>query len=52
MSELTARAVRITGDASIDALTFDEIPVAAPRPGEVLVLRHEIDISYVLSPLL
>ncbi len=37
MAELMAKALRLTGETTIDALTFDEVPVAEPGPGQVLV---------------
>ena len=42
----TARAVRISGDFSIDALTTDSVPVSSPGPGQVLVAIKAVSLNY------
>ena len=42
----TATAIRLHGQHSIDALKFDEVPVAAPGPGEVLVAMRAVSLNY------
>jgi NADPH:quinone reductase-like Zn-dependent oxidoreductase len=42
----TTTAVRLHGEHSIDALTFDTLPVAAPGRGEVLVAMKAVSLNY------
>lgn len=42
----TADAVRVTTESSIDALTFDSIPVQKPGPREVLVAIKAVSLNY------
>ena len=42
----TARALRIIHEATIDALEYVELEVAAPGPGEVLVRMHAVSLNY------
>lgn len=42
----TAKAVRITGEFAIDALTFDDIEIAHPGYGQVLVAIKAVSLNY------
>ncbi len=42
----TADAVRITAESSIDALTFDRLPVQKPGPRQVLVAIKAVSLNY------
>lgn len=42
----TAQAVRLTGEFSIDKLTFDTIPVSQPGHGQVLVQMKAVSLNY------
>jgi NADPH:quinone reductase-like Zn-dependent oxidoreductase len=46
MADLTAKALRLTGETTIDALTFDDVPVAEPGPGQVLVNIKAVSLNY------
>jgi NADPH:quinone reductase-like Zn-dependent oxidoreductase len=41
-----SKAVRTTGSPSIDDLTFDELEVRPPGPGEVLVSMRAVSLNY------
>jgi NADPH:quinone reductase-like Zn-dependent oxidoreductase len=41
-----ATVVRLTGDFSIDALTFDSVPIEAPRHGQVTVAVKAVSLNY------
>lgn len=43
---MQAHALRLSGDFSIDALTFDTIDLADPGPGEVLVRVRAVSLNY------
>jgi NADPH:quinone reductase-like Zn-dependent oxidoreductase len=43
---ITARAVRLTGEASIEALSFDQIPCPPPGPGQVLVAIQAVALNF------
>ncbi len=45
-SPMQAQAVRLSGDFSIDALTFDSIDNSEPGPGEVLVRVRAVSLNY------
>ena len=42
---MQAKALRLSGDFSLDALTFDNIEVADPGPQEVLVAVHAVSLN-------
>lgn len=42
---MQAQALRLSGDFSIDALTFDGIDVPDPGPGEVLFRMHAVSLN-------
>jgi NADPH:quinone reductase-like Zn-dependent oxidoreductase len=42
----SATAVRITKDFSIESLTFDEIEIPQPEPGQVLVAIKAVSLNY------
>lgn len=43
---MTATALRLSGDFSIDALTFDEVTLPEPGPHDVLVKIHAVSLNY------
>ncbi|SDF48833.1 zinc-dependent alcohol dehydrogenase family protein [Terriglobus roseus] len=43
---MTATALRLSGDFSIDALTFDDVTLPEPAPHEVLVKIHAVSLNY------
>lgn len=43
---MQAQALRLSGDFSIDALTYDTIAVSEPGPGEVLVRVRAVSLNY------
>ena len=45
-SENTAQALRVVGETAIDALAFEQVPVAAPTAGQVLVRIHAVSLNY------
>ncbi len=46
MNLQSARAVRITGEFGIDALTYDKVEIAAPGAGQVLVAIKAVSLNY------
>jgi NADPH:quinone reductase-like Zn-dependent oxidoreductase len=44
--EKPARAVRVTSEFGIDQLTFDELPISRPGPGQVLVEIRAVSLNY------
>ena len=43
---MQAQALRLSGDFSIDALTFDTVDVPEPGPHDVLVRVHAVSLNY------
>ncbi len=44
--EKSARSVRVSKEFGIDELTFDELPVGQPGPGQVLVEIRSVSLNY------